>query len=144
MGVILSIFANHAASVCFHSVPMIAIHTVAGCESFVSIAGNLRAAISMLSDKARNLNRTSFLQSTSVRCDVIVLLTIKTLISVSARYRRMVSAGASSRYQANFPRRKVAMGTRLRCGLILTSHYHMICSDHTWPRFFSWQTHYLI
>ncbi len=30
---------HHAASVCFHSVPMMVIHTVAGRESFVSIAG---------------------------------------------------------------------------------------------------------
>ncbi len=28
-----------AASVCFHSVPMMIIDTAAGCESFVSIAG---------------------------------------------------------------------------------------------------------
>ena len=47
---------------------------------------------------------------TSVRCDVIVLLT---LISIAARYRRMVSACASSRYQAHFPKRKVGVRTRL-------------------------------
>ena len=52
MGVVPSILANHAASVCFHSVPMMVIHTVAGRESFlivlltISIAAIYRQMVS--------------------------------------------------------------------------------------------------
>ncbi len=56
---------------------------------------------------------------TSVRCDVIVLLA---LIFIAARYRWMVSACASSRYQVHFPRRKVGVGTRLSPSKLSENH----------------------